>query len=376
MNVKSMSNEREGLVPPRPVVSALWRASAHRLSGGLEGAYIEAASGATWARGEPLASYRPAGKRSDNTGPHLAFLKLKGLLPRKKEQGAGVHEDAGFYDQALLVFAWSFGLLGLFHEEFSPPRPTLETKAWMAPEAVIDSNGRLQPVDPATEGTELLLDLLQRRGYFGRPRGREVARSHGVALPRELVCARKPRYGFWGPDLVPWEEARRDYGALLVLDEESADGVSVLCRREPYDYWRRELENFPYPEPYKSPGPDPNEPGDREREKAAHNRALKAYLNRCMGEGVTPYSPEDGEAFQQGHRCSTLLKALHLLLWLDKTGGGSIRKCQAPGCPGWFRAGSQPGSKYCPPPDSKEQSQCASRMSSRAYLERRKTDAT
>lgn len=372
-----MSNKRAGVTPPQPVVAAAWRASEYRLSEGrLEAAYIEAASGATWARGEPLASYRPAGKRSDATGPHLTFLKLKGLLGRNKSSGAGVPENAGVYDQALMVFTQSYGLLGLFHEEFSPPRPTHEMKAWMAPEAVIGGDGRLRRVDPAIEGTGLLLDLLQRRGYFGTAHKREAARSHGVALPSELVCARKPRYGFWGPGLVPWEEAKQDYGALLVLDEESADGVSVLCRREPYDDWRRELENFPNPEPDEPPGPDPDGSGDPELEKADHDRALRAYLNRRMGEGVAPYSPVDGAAFQQGHRCSTLLKAVHLLLWLDKTGGGSIRKCQAPGCPGWFRAGSQPGSKYCPPPDGKEQSQCASRMSSRAYLDRRKTDAT
>jgi hypothetical protein len=306
-------------------------------------------------------SYLPPGKKGEvGEGPHLIFLKLKWLLGG----------NTGVYDQALRVFAHRFGLLGLFHEEFSPPRPAHEVKAWAAPEAVIGANGALRCVDPAMEGTKLLLDLLQSRGDLregkvkrGTPptyelRGtlkhkRNMARLHAVALPSELECVRKPRYGFWGTEIVPWEEAKREYGGLLVLDEEADNGVSVLCTQEPYDEWQIALENFLYP----------NE---------VNERVFKAYLNRRIGEGVSLYSPEDEEGFRQGYRCSTLLKAIHLLIWLNKTGGGSIRKCEAPGCPSWFQAGSQPGSMYCPPPPGKKQSRCASRASSQMYRERQR----
>jgi hypothetical protein len=35
------------------------------------------------------------------------------------------------------------------------------------------------------------------------------------------------------------------------------------------------------------------------------------------------------------------------MLFLDLTGGNTIKKCKSRGCPNYFRVGSQSKSKYC-----------------------------
>jgi hypothetical protein len=74
-----------------------------------------------------------------------------------------------------------------------------------------------------------------------------------------------------------------------------------------------------------------------------------------------PTAHEIDDEMDRGWRCSSLLEAMYLMLWLDLTGGRSIVKCQAKGCPNWFRQGSQPGSMFCPHPDDPLKSRCALR---------------
>ncbi len=353
-----MSRKRalQPLMPPEGVT--FWRAESYRLPAEGSPGWLEAERGAIWRRSTPVTSYRPAGKRRElEAGPHLSFLRLKGLL----------EDDSPLFDKAMMLFANEYGLLGLFHDTFSPP--ILPNRLWAAPEAVVGANGKLRRVDPATEGTELLLDLLDRQGYFGaegsaftdEKEKREAARSR-VALPSEVRFVRRSYRGPWRGDPtgynvdstpVGWEEARGTCGGLLVLTEDTSSRVSVLCTREHTWSWWRALSDFPA--------------GDLRPD----DRRLRAFLNSRVS-GVAPYSPQDEEAMDRGWRCSSLLQAMYLMLWLDLTGGSSIRKCQSRGCPNWFRSGSQPGSKYCPPEVPGKVSKCASRESSRMARDREK----
>lgn len=96
------------------------------------------------AAGQAEDSYTPAGKaRELEAGPHLHFLQLKGMMGGRREA----------FDRELIAFAGRYGLLGLFHEQYSQPILP-RRKCWVAPEAVIE-HGELRRVDPATEGTEL-----------------------------------------------------------------------------------------------------------------------------------------------------------------------------------------------------------------------------
>lgn len=155
---------------------------------------------------------------------------------------------------------------------------------------------------------------------------------------------------------VGWEEARDSCGGLLVLTEDTSSRVSVLGRREHTEDWRTALLDFPS--------------GDLRPE----NKRLRAVLNSRLS-GVSPYSPEKEEGMDRGWRCSSLLEAMYLMLWLDMTGGRSVVKCQAEGCPNWFRQGSQPNSMYCPRPDDPSKtSRCAQREMQRRSR-RRKAEA-
>ena len=96
------------------------------------------------------------------------------------------------------------------------------------------------------------------------------------------------------------------------------------------------------------------------------------YQTASLGRTVNPREDED---MGRGWRCSSLLQAMYLMLWLDLTGGRSVVKCRARGCPNWFRQGSQPNSIYCPhPKDPSRPSPCADREEHRKYR-RRKKDA-
>jgi hypothetical protein len=327
MNVNGMSQRQ-----PEPILPAegvtFWQARSYRVSCG----WLEAEPGAAWERATPAALYKPAGKNRDpEAGPHLTFLYLAGLL----------RDDSDLFEKAMTLFAKEVGLLGAIHETFLFP-PVLPTdKLWAAPEAVVEADGALRRLDPETEGVELLLELLDKRGFFSAGRlpyvdeelNRERARSR-VALPSEVTLLSKHPTGPWRDphqlDVEPvgWESAKESYGALLVLDEATSTRVSVLSTREPVADWKRHLLDFPV------------------GEYRPEDRSLRRSLNSCLT-GVSPYSPEDEEEYRRGWRCSSLLEAMHLMLWLDLTGGRSVRECGLRDCSNYFRVGSQSGTLYC-----------------------------
>jgi hypothetical protein len=117
-------------------------------------------------------------------------------------------------------------------------RPVLpEAKTLVAPDGIIEE-GRLWQIDPATEGKEILRGLLEPKGWAFLDSERE-AELGWIALPSEIKYnTKKPHLNSeWWPieprQLVPWEEIQEDFGALLILDENTYKGVSVLCTREP-----------------------------------------------------------------------------------------------------------------------------------------------
>jgi hypothetical protein len=85
---------------------------------------------------------------------------------------------------------------------------------------------------------------------------------------------------------------------------------------------------------------------------------VTSYLNQYL-EGVSPraFIGEDGN-LERGWRYRSLLQAMHVMLFLDLTGGATIKKCQSRGRPNYFRVGPQGKSKYC-------SRRCANRASTR-----------
>ena len=358
-----MARSRKSLTSMSSEGMVFWRADSYRLVPKGSVGDMQAEPGAVWERYNPMEFYRPAGKTRDlEAGPHVDALKLKGLL------GTSLWDSHNpSFDKASIEFANKYGLLGLFYEEYSMLNLP-ERKLWIAPEAVIEASGELREVDPATEGTELLLDLLDRQGvldtensrFSEKEAKREAARSK-VVLPRELKFARKTGRGIWigdptaydySADVVEWEEARESYGGLIVLTENRTAKASVLCTREHTMKWWTAISDLPA--------------GTLRPE----DRVLRAFLNSCLV-GVSPYSALDSKEMERDYRCSSLLEAMYLMLWLDLTGGRSIVKCEAERCPNWFRQGSQTRSMYCPnPEDPRMPSRCASRQASRKFRER------
>jgi hypothetical protein len=76
-----------------------------------------------------------------------------------------------------------------------------------------------------------------------------------------------------------------------------------------------------------------------------------------FGVSPRPFIGEDGN-LERGWRCGSLLEAMGVMLFLDLTGGNTIKRCQSRGCLNYYRVGSQPQSKYC-------SDQCATRASTR-----------
>lgn len=331
-----------------------------RMIGGISHpAAIEAVPDAGWGRFDPFGSYRPMGKeREKEAGPHLAFLNLKGVLR--------VQPD--LFDTAVKVFAWKYGLLGQFEREFvsSPLLPG--QKRFVAPEAVIDAHGKLRRIDPATEGMDLVYELKGPPSYGHVERGAEREERFGdwrrllIALPSDSrfapQLANEPRPDgeqrpeqlpvYHGPNVIfrgdtrefaPWEEIKDRFGALMVLDEESPSGASVLCTREAHTDWLIHLERFP------SPG-------------SASAEDLADYLGPLLSDvGPHPFVGEDGR-LKRGRRCGSLLEAMGLMLLWDMTEDSTIKKCASRGCPYYFRLGSQSQAVYC-------SLKCANRASTR-----------
>lgn len=254
-----------------------------------------------------------------------------------------MHDRPSLYEKVAKLFADEVGLLNLMYEDFMLPPIVPADNLWVAPEAIVEPDGRLRMVDSKTEGLELLLDLLDRQGYIssGRlhhiehKRKREAARSR-VAMPSDIVLLRKIATGPWYDPYrivlppVAWGDIRERYGGLLVLDRNTSTRVSVLFTRESMTDWRRVLEDFP------------------SGEYRPTDRGLKRSLNSRLT-GVSPYLPEEDEDYRRGWLCSSPLEAMYLMLWLDLTGGHSVRECGLQGCFNYFRVGSQSKTLYCSP---------------------------
>jgi hypothetical protein len=88
-----------------------------------------------------------------------------------------------------------------------------------------------------------------------------------------------------------------------------------------------------------------------------------------------PYvAATDEDVYRSGWRCPTLLKAMYLMLHLDREAGNKILKCKARDCPNYFRAPPQSKRKYCPhPEDPSKPSKCGSRVTSQRSRERRQS---
>lgn len=368
-------NLREPL-PSRQARASLWRASKYRFSEvsypgshrargtALQArmirnishpAAIEVAQEALWKRFDPFESYQPTSKeRQVEAGAHLAFLNLKGTL--------SVRSD--LFDTAVKVFATKYGLLGQFEREYVSQPLLPGAKLFVAPEAVIDAHGKLRKVDPATEGMELIYELKGSRSYGHVEQGSEREERFGlwrrllIARPSEMRFAPKlanePRLDgelrdeqlpvFNGPQSAPrgptpWEEIKGRFGALMVLDEESPSGASVLCTREAHTDWLIHLDLFPSPETVSAEG-------------------LADYLDPFLCEvAPRPFVGEDGN-LRRGWRCGSLLEAMGFMLLLDMTEDSTIKKCASRGCPNYFRLGSQSQAAYC-------SARCANRASTR-----------
>lgn len=116
----------------------------------------------------------------------------------------------------------------------------------------------------------------------------------------------------------------------------------MLCTREPLRRWRLGLR-------FLSTGDTPAQ----DLVGGAHN-ALNSYLREA-----SPQISVDGDGnLHRGWHYRSLLQAMHIMFYLDLTGGSTIKKCQSQGCPNYFRLGSQDRSKYC-------SVRCANRASTR-----------
>lgn len=239
----------------------------------------------------------------------------------------------------LLNFANKHGLLGLFYDRYSGPILPAH-KHWVAPDAMFGSDKRLHEVDPATTGKERLEQLLHQRHSREAP-DRRARLDDSLALPGELKFLAKSALSSFGPmqaeseafefEVADWEEVKQLYGCYVVLDKHSDSGVTLLSTREPLFWWQMELRSFP----------------PKERLTSDYGFSLDLMNSRMAG-SVSPrgYTNERGQA-ERGWRCPYLLKALYLMLYLDVTGGRSIRRCEKSDCQNHYRAGPQSKSKYC-----------------------------
>jgi hypothetical protein len=152
-----------------------------------------------------------------------------------------------------------------------------------------------------------------------------------VALPEEVRLI-APHGGGPSRKITPWEEPRRELGALFVLTPQGS--VSPVCTREPLYWWRQVVDDFPTP-----------------------REVLTDDLTKLGG--VQPvFALERDGYLNRGWVCDSLLSAMHLMLCLDLSGESTIRKCYSRGCPKYFRAGPYSRARYC-------SSRCASRASTR-----------
>ena len=122
---------------------------------------LEVTPSAVWRRFNPFGSYRPPSKQrqAGEAGPHLEFLRLKGILEELKSKDSLEEQERQLVFDALTLFAGRYGLLGLFQKHYLPWPILPKGKRLIAPEAILDKRGRLQQVDPSTSGKELRWDI-------------------------------------------------------------------------------------------------------------------------------------------------------------------------------------------------------------------------
>jgi hypothetical protein len=319
------------------------RASAYELAKDGTPVGPRAITGATWTRFDPFTTYkRTVETRDKDAGPHLDFLNMRALMGDKP------------------AFENKHGLLGLFYDEYSAPILPVG-KVFVLPEAVVYKSGELRLVDPATKGREYLQDVLRDQWLDHEDFLREEWPEYDwdsrrtdlegiVCLPSDVKFAPKRLVGSGRPDpggrdlhsdLVPWVEARKGYGALMVMDGFTSTRSSILCTSEPYFSWWTAIKDFPS-------GPFSNT-----------DKELAEALNSELAD-VSPYAFEgENREYEPGWRCSSLLRAMYTMLYIDVYVGRDISKCKSKGCPApYFRMGPQSKSIYC----SKK---CANRASTR-----------
>jgi hypothetical protein len=228
----------------------------------------------------------------------------------------------------------------------------------------MDGRGRLHVINPATEGKRLLEDLFRerdRRIYADRGDLHLWEPKRLVLTHRELILPEELRFEKRRADFLRSVSFRQDRGGMctyhevwhrygvrgVVFDRRAATGVSIISTREPISAWRDELRSFAQP---RSP-------------ERVNRHLVGVNLREVVGNGGA-----------SSWYCPSLLKALWLMRHLDVHGGTMIKKCQAPGCPAYFRIGplGDTESIYCPPLPGEKQSKCASRASSAKYRERKR----
>lgn len=367
VNGTRMSRIRE-IVSVPPPVATIWKASSYRLVGDRRDPdhnYIEAKPGAVWSRMDPFGAYSPVLRRAheEEGAPHLRFAKLAD----RALEFAPTDDDARLFHDMIGVFTNLYGLLGLLWEEFDDvpllPEREVGRVVFVAPNAEMDGRGRLHFINPATEGKRLLEELFRerdRRIYAKRSEPHLWESEKLVLTHRELVLPEELRFERRRADFVrsvsfrqdrdrvcTYDKVRHQFGVRFVFDPQAATGVSIISTREPISTWRDQLRSF-------------GQPSSPERV----NRHLVGVNLREVG----------GNGGASSWYCPSLLKALWLMRHLDVHRGTIIKKCQAPGCPNYFRVG--PGgdteSIYCPPLPGEKQSKCASRASSAMYRMRRR----
>ncbi len=324
--------------PGQPERARLRRAAKHEwsfLEGWSERPHALVASPqAVWKRADPFTTYEPA-SRKRAFGPHVDFATLGGKRERPE------------FDPEAGKFADKYGLLGLFYEYCSDPIFP-EGKPYVSPNAVINKEGRLCPVDPAKEGKSHLEELLYKRNGPSPRTGKKMRFSTMLALPEELAfyptheLAALPGVaavgGPLGGEVLHWTDVEEEYGAFAVRDKYATRGVSIISTRERLSLWEMEARDFAL------------------RVDKGRSLSLDGLNERIAG--ASPYATltTEGEV-DRGWRCRSLLQAMYLMLYLDLTGGRSIRRCRKSGCGNYYREGSQPTS-YC-------SERCASAASTR-----------
>lgn len=377
-----MSNTRQGLSPIPSAVCYL--ASKYKIAGRAENdeenpLRLEADRWARWKQYDPFDKYKPGAskRRVIDAGPHLDFLNVYGEIRRGDQEirkalqkGWDADQEINEADVNALSAAKQFterhGFLGLLSQHYLDQPVLPSGKPFIAPEAVFSEKGQLIPIDPATEGRALLSPGGNLDQLAATKRGRAaIAATHftapvpydRIALPSEVSFIATyadhllPLYDAHAGELVPWEKIKEPFKAMLVLDEDAPARVSVLPTAEPVRLWMMALGFFQL-------ACFPELDGEDEDWKIGKIRRGTTGASLDLTRG------EDG-GYERNWRCDTLLESIYVMLWLDVTGGNKIRKCQSPGCPKYFRMGSQPGSKHCP-------GACAGRAASRMYVERQR----